>query len=126
MAAWKDTAAQESVFNQALQYLEQQVTDILKECQRTAMIQDVQGWLTCLYALDRSLSVKTSDEEDEMLMKDLNDIASYFTNQQNISRNKTIVLSKLHTLDKKMRRMAQKKGMLLASRDDPRFAVLKR
>lgn len=119
-----NNAQTESVFNTALAYLESQISDILKLCQQAAMQENPNNWLIGLYALDRSLSVKTSDAEDEELSNSLDQIGKLLMTKDPHNKSKALMLC--HNLDKRMRRIAQKKGMLLPSRDDPRFAVLKR
>ena len=112
----------------------------MSECATT---QDVDSWLNYLRAVYRELAVKlTEDEEDEILGKsngskiDLNKLerkdATFLQinilvgNLSTKYQNKSKILFLLDQLDVKIRKKLQSKGMLLPSKSDPRFAVLKR
>lgn len=135
--------SEESVFNMALAYL-QRIDRLLYMCQEGAMTQNIPMWINALRAVYRELSVKLNDEEKEEILGnkskliELNVKTDYveFSNFRNINylfnnpkTNRTcrhIILYLLDQLDIKIRNKLQTKGMLLPSKDDPRFAVLKR
>jgi len=134
--------SEESVFNMAFAYLKR-IDRLLYFCQEAAAKQDVDAWLNYLRCVYRELSVKLKKgEEDEILgtnedkkidMENLSYKDATFLNLNRLIndllsrvQNKPMILFLLDQLDVKIRQKLQKKGMLLPSKDDPRFAVLKR
>jgi hypothetical protein len=138
-----DHQSEESVFNMALAYL-QRIDKLLYMCQEGAMTQNIPMWINALRGVYRELSVKLNDKEKEEILgneckliniskeKNYNDfcnfrnINSLFNDPYNSRNNKHIILYLLDQLEIKIRFRLQEKGMLLPSKDDPRFAVLKR
>jgi len=135
--------SEESVFNMAFAYLKR-IDRLLYFSQEAATKQDVNAWLNYLRAIYREVSVKlkTDEEEDKILGKkedkkaDLNNLTKEDATFLNINRlfndlptkaiNKPKILFLLDQLDVKLRKILQKKGMLLPSKDDPLWAVTKR
>lgn len=133
---------EESIFNMAFAYL-QRIDRLLYFCQEAATKQDVDAWLNYLRAVFRELSVKLKPEEKEEILgikrtekinfNNLKEEDATFSNlnrlindTQSRVNNKRIILFLLDELDMKVRAKLQKKGMLLPSKDDPRYAVTKR
>ena len=135
--------SEESVFNMALAYL-QRIDKLLYMCQEGAITQSIPMWLNSLRAVFRELSVKLNDNEKKELMGNesklislntkcnYDDFANFkninylFNNPQTNRTHRHIILYLLDQLDIKIRTKLQQKGMLLPSKDDPRFAVLRR
>lgn len=134
--------SEESVFNMAFAYLKR-IDKLLYFCQESGTKQDIDAWLNYLRAVYRELAVKlTTDEEQEILGKredgkaDLSNpsaddatflkINPLIMNPEIKVQNKGQILFLLDQLDVRIRRKLQQKGMLLPSKGDPRFAVLKR
>jgi hypothetical protein len=136
--------SEESVFNMALAYLKR-IDKLLYMCQQASMEQNIPMWISSLRGVYRELSVKLSqDEENEIFGEggklinvldkniDYSEYANFrninylYNNPMTLRQNKSIILYLLDKLEIKIRRKLQQKGMLLPSKDDPRFAVLKR
>lgn len=134
--------SEESVFNMAFAYLKR-IDRLLYFCQESGSKQDIDAWLNYLRAVYRELSVKLKDEEeDEILGKkedgviNLNNLTKkdatflkincLFMDPSVKINNKSKILFLLDQLDVRMRKKLQQKGMLLPSKSDPKFAVLKR
>jgi len=138
--------SEESVFNMALAYLKR-IDRILYFCQEAASRQDMDRWLTYLRGVYREVSVKLDDNEKKSVLgdplkkinlktltddfieeKEANFKNIYFliNNRKLRISHKQIILFLIDALDVKIRGLLQKKGMLLPSKDDPNFAVLKR
>lgn len=129
----------ESVFNIAFAYL-QRIDRILTMCWVNSNRMDLVGWHKNLKALYRELSIKLGPEEEVLIMgspddkMDLVHLSSkdatmyninYIFNQpggMNVYSKQLSFL--LEQVEVKMRRQLQKKGMLLPSKNDPRYAVL--
>lgn len=111
----------QSAFNFAIAYLKQ-IDETLRICKIAQINRNKTLWLSALHTLHTELSLKTTSEEDELIFNKFKEI------------NKTIkdspespeVLEKLMKLEMELRKTIQKKGMALPSKDDPRWAVLKR
>jgi len=125
MPPYSKSESDESVFNMALAYLIR-IDRLLNMAQDAALQMNMDSWLNNLRGIEREISVKTNEEEDKDLEKDFNEINKFMANPQNKISNKQTILMQLHRLDKKMRRLMQKKGMLLPSKENAMFAVLKR
>lgn len=142
----KDDKNTESVFNMAIAYLSR-IHYLLNKCQESAFSQDIDSWRLFLRAVYRELSVKLSDIEkkeidgDYMAKLDLNKLLDLnitsseatFANINRLANNaeikikhRTIILYLLDELEIKIRGKLQQKGMLLPSRDNPNYAVLRR
>lgn len=134
--------SEESVFNIAMAYL-QRIDRILTSCWIASANQDIIMWHKNLCALYREVSIKLKSEEDSEILGSEKDGV---LDEQNVtykqatfrnvnmllnhpSKNKThrkLILFFLDGLEIKLRRKLQEKGMLLPSKNDPRFAVLER
>lgn len=138
--------SEESVFNMAIAYLTR-IDKLLYRCQEAAINQDVNSWRQNLAGVFRELSVKLNEVEEAEITGSIDNVVNikelldnnityaeatfaninYLANNPNIKyRYKTLILSLLDKLEIKLRRQLQKKGMLLPSRNDPRYAVLNR
>lgn len=138
--------SEESFFNMALAYLTR-IDKLLYRCQESAIKQDVNEWRQNLAAVFRELSIKLNENEekeitgDESNVKDLKSLLdsnvtykeATFANINYLANNpmiklkyKSLILLLLDRLEIKIRRELQKKGMLLPSKSDPRYAVLNR
>jgi len=133
---------EESIFNMAFAYL-QRIDRLLYFCQEAATKQDVDAWLNYLRAVFRELSVKLKPEEKEEILGtkrteqiNLDNIKEEDATFRNLNKlvnntltrtnNKSKILFLLDELDMKVSAKLQKKGILLPSKDDPRYAVTKR
>lgn len=137
---------EESVFNMALAYLAR-IDKLLYKTQEAAINQDIDQWRIHLRAVYRELAVKLRPEERITILGDRNkvydlkklldlnitDDEATFLNIDRVANNQTlkakykyVILYLLDALDVKIRTNLQKKGMLLPSKDDNRFAVTKR
>jgi len=118
--------SEESVFNMALAYLKR-IDYLLWLCQISARRMDVDEWLNNLRAVQREISIKFKDDSESQPFEDIfKEINPLILNKQFKKTRKQEILLLLHKLEIKMRKFMQKKGMLLPSREDPRFAVLKK
>jgi len=111
----------ESAFNFAVAYLKQ-IDETLRICKISQLNKNVGRWLDALHVLHTELSLKTTDPEDTEIFEKFKEI----NNLINKDQSDTSVLTKLMELDMKLRKLIQKKGMALPSKDDPRWAVTKR
>ena len=138
--------SEESVFNMALAYL-QRIDKLLYKCQESALGHNIDSWRDNLMAVYRELSVKLKANEKEEIFGKLSDnidirkvcdlnIESSEVNFITINKlannptlkikHKSIIFYLLNELDIKIRGKLQERGMLLPSKEDARFAVLKR
>lgn len=115
----------ESEFNMAFAYLKR-IDTLLYACQDSALKYEPNSWLTNLRGVYRELSVKLKEPEMIELEKYFVEIYTILNDHANAYRNKSLALSKIDALDIKLRKKLQERGMLLPSKDDPRYAVLKR
>lgn len=115
----------QSAFNMAVAYLKR-IDTILNHCVFYSQRDDIHNWLRKVRALYRELSiVKLLPEQQTELDNAFKEIyLIYNKGINNMSRNR--LLLKIDKLEIMLRRIAQQKGMLLAKKDDPRYAVLKR
>lgn len=137
---------EQSTFNMALAYLER-INKLLYLCQKAAMEQNVDNWAAHLRGVYREASVRLTDEEEKEIIGDpdhkidveaLTDkyIKPEECNFKNIyflmndvvhkRKHKKIIMFLLDGLEVKIRKLLQKKGMLLPSKDDPRRAITQR
>jgi len=137
--------SQESAFNFAVEYLKQ-ISESLKMCSFASANEDPHEWSKWLRNCYRQLSVKLEDEEiAEIIGKnDVNlshkDIVENPQKKENINfrsiyhlmqpqyykTHKSIIMFLLDSLEVRIRRKLQQKGMLLPSKSDPKFAILER
>lgn len=119
-----DNSKTESQYNVALEYLKRSVQRAFDMCTECSLQRDCDGWFNALGAVHRGISPKTSDEEDKDIEKSYLEIGDLMRNKINIIKKKGRILYMLHKQDMKLRKIAQKKGMLLPSRDNPGEAIL--
>lgn len=138
--------SEESVFNMALEYLKD-ISTSLKMCKLYSSKEDIDNWLKWLRIVYRELSVKLKNEEIKDFIGNYNDkiniqkltdnfiepeeatfknIYFLYNNPSLKFQYKKIIFFLMDALEIKIRRKLQERGMLLPSKDDPRFAVLKR
>lgn len=115
----------QSAFNFAVGYLEQ-IKETLGLCNMAQMHHNPTLWINYLSVLHTQLSAKTNSTEDKDIFKDFSEINKLLNDPDDRVNKKGDILGKLRLLDMKLRKMLQKKGMLLPGKDDPKFAVLKR
>jgi len=136
----------QSAFNFATEYL-RDISWSFKICKKARFTEDIDLWLKALKGLYAEVSVKLSETEEKEFLGDQNQKVDFkkltdniiekeeanFKNINTLINNpefkfkyRKIIFYLLDTLEIKLRRVAQKKGMLLPSRADPRFAVLER
>ena len=115
----------ESAFNMAFAYLKR-IDKILYYCWSHSRERNIDGWLQDLRALYRELSVKLKDDEDKDIQQMFKDINVICNDRARFLNERKVALFKLDQLEVKMRRLLQKRGMLLPSKSDPRFAILER
>ena len=137
---------EESIFNMAVEYLKE-FNNSLKMCKFYSSKNDVDGWITWLRTAYRELSIKLNPEEMKSLAGDptvkidiltltdeiiedkeanLRMINCLINNPTLKITHKRIILYLLDALEIKIRKLAQKKGMLLPSKDDAMFAITRR
>ncbi|KKK62927.1 hypothetical protein LCGC14_2999440 [marine sediment metagenome] len=137
---------EESIFNMAVEYLKE-FNNSLKMCKFYSSKNDVDGWLNWLRTTYRELSIKLQPDEIKSLAGDPkkkinietltdNIIEEEEANFRNINflmnnprtriKNKRVILYLLDALEIKIRKLAQKKGMLLPSKEDAMFAITRR
>ena len=138
--------SEESIFNMAVEYLKE-FNNSLKMCKFYSSKKDIDGWLTWLRTAYRELSIKLTDTEMETITGNPTEKINIITLTDNIievkeatlkninflmnnarSRivHKKIILYLLDALEIKIRKLAQKKGMLLPSKDDAAFSITRR
>lgn len=120
-----DFKTDESAFNFAVEYLKR-ISLSLSMCEQFATLNNADGWISWLRVVFRQLSCKLNDKEVEEFnnyFKKIN-ILLNDKSKRHTERNKILYL--LDDLETKLRQRLQKKGMLLPSKEDPRFAVLQR
>ena len=117
--------SEESVFNMAFAYLER-INKLLYYCQQCAIRQDIDQWITYLRALQREMSIKLDDKELEQSEINFKKVFELMKTFEMKHANRQKILISLHNLEISIRRIMQKKNMLLPSKSDPRFAVLRR
>ncbi len=138
--------SEESIFNMAVEYLKE-FNNSLKMCKFYSSKNDIDGWLTWLRTAYRELSIKLNPEEMKSLAGDpkekiniltLTDeiiedkeanlrMINYLINNPRLKiTHKRVILYLLDALEIKIRKLAQKKGMLLPSKDDAMFAITRR
>lgn len=116
---------EESAFNFAVEYLKD-ISASLKMCKQAAMIGNISSWISWLRILYRELSCKTNTDEDKDFDEEFKKINVLINNPQTLRKERTYILYLLDQLEIKLRKKLQTKGMLLPSKEDPRFAVLQR
>ena len=137
---------EESIFNMAVEYLKE-FNNSLKMCKFYSSKNDIDGWITWLRTAYRELTIKLNPEEmkdvagdptikidiltltDEIIEdKEANlRMINYLINNPRLKiTHKRIILYLLDALEIKIRKLAQKKGMLLPSKDDAQFAITRR
>lgn len=137
---------EESIFNMALAYLKR-IDRLLTLCQHSAFSGDIDGWVNHLRGVYRECAVKLSPDEEKELegdpkvkvtMETLTDnviekkeatfrnIFILINNPLTKKKYRTTIMFLLDALEIKLRRMLQKKGMLLPSKDDPSKAITRR
>ena len=140
----EDQYQAESVFNMALAYLKR-IDKLLYLCQQSAMSGDVDNWTKNLRGVYREASIRLTEEEEvdvEGNIEDKIDIAKltdpiiekseanfrniyFLLNNASLKlRHKRTLMFLLDTLEIKIRKIMQKKNMLLPSKNDPTKAVL--
>jgi hypothetical protein len=115
----------ESAFNFAVEYLKR-ISNALLMCEQYATIGSDTNWISWLRVVFRQLSCKTKPTEDEEFNQDFREINKLMNNPGDRIRNRSKILYMLDRLETKLRKKLQAKGMLLPSKEDPRFAVLQR
>ncbi len=137
---------EESIFNMAVEYLKG-FNQSLKMCKLYSSRGDIDSWVTWLRTAYRELSIKLDDKEMESLKGDpqkkidlekltdqiIEDDEANFININFLMNKpkfkiqyKRTILYLLDTLEIKIRKLAQKKGMLLPSKSDPHYAITRR
>ena len=120
-----DFKTDESAFNFAIEYLKR-ISNALMMCEYYATLGSDTQWVSWLRVVFRQLSCKTKAIEDEDFNEDFREINKLMNNPGDRLRNRTKILYMLDQLETKLRKKLQAKGMLLPSKEDPRFAVLQR
>ena len=141
-----DHRSEESFFNMAVAYLER-LNKFLYLCQIAGIRGDIDNWRIYLRAVWREASIKINPAEELEILGDRNNVTplkellddnmtpkeATFLNIDRISNDrelkakyKSLLLYLLDALEIKIRRILQKKNMLLPSRSDPHFAVMER
>lgn len=116
---------EESAFNFAVEYLKN-ISKSLDMCKQFASLGNMDGWVAWLRISYRELSCKTNEKEDESFDDDFREVNKLMNNPSTKIKNRVQILYLLDKLEIKIRKTLQIKGMLLPSKEDPRFAVLQR
>ena len=116
--------SEQSAFNFAVEYLKS-ISKSLDMCKYAAASADTELWFSWLRTLYRELSAKTKKEEDEAFDVLFGEVRKLMT-PQGKRTNAGEIMYKLDNIEIKLRKTLQKKGMLLPSKSDPRFAILER
>ena len=116
---------EESAFNFAVEYLKD-ISNSLKMCKQYATLGNIDGWVGWLRVVYRELSCKTNPKEDEDFNNVFQEINKLMNSPAERIKQRTKILFLLDQLEIKIRKKLQAKGMLLPSKEDPRFAVLQR
>ena len=116
---------EESAFNFAVEYLKD-ISNSLKMCKQYATLGNADGWVGWLRVVYRELSCKTNPNEDKDFDLKFQEINKIMNNPYEKIKSRTKILYLLDQLEIKLRKTLQAKGMLLPSKEDPRFAVLQR
>jgi abortive infection bacteriophage resistance protein len=111
----------QSAFNFAVAYLTQ-IDKTLSICKHAQLSTNKTLWLSALHTLHTELSLRTTNGEDEEIFEMFSEINTLI----NDDSTNTSILTKLMKLDMHLRKIIQSKGMGLPSKDDPRWAVMKR
>jgi hypothetical protein len=120
-----DFKSQESAFNFALEYLKD-ISTSLKMCKQYACLGNADGWIAWLRIVYRELACKTMKKEDDEFDEAFREINRLMNSPAEKLKQRTQILFLLDQLEIKIRKKLQEKGMLLPSKDDPRYAVLQR
>ena len=115
----------ESAFNFALEYLKS-ISESLKMCKLHSSHGDIDGWVQWLRITYRELSCKLKEIEDEEFDVIFKEVNKLINDKESKIKSKLLILYKLDQIEIKIRKKLQQKGMLLPSKDDPKFAVLQR
>lgn len=115
----------ESAFNVAVAYLER-LLRAFDMCEMSSSKGDIQNWLRWLRTTYRILSVKFSKEEDEHFENRFKKVYKLYNDPEKKITEKKKILAKLDKIEIELRKKAQEKGMLLPSKNDPKFAILER
>lgn len=121
MMAYTPHDKSESAFNFAVAYLKQ-IDETLKVCKMAQLNKNKDLWISALHTLHTELSLKTSTDEDSEVFEKFKEI----NNLMNSNPTNTGILTKLMELEMHLRKLIQQKGMALPSKDDPKWAVMKR
>lgn len=117
--------SEESAFNIGFDYLKVTLYSFVM-CNQCASMKNIDGWYDWLRVAYRQASCKTNETEDELIEKDFQEINKMLNDKVKRIREKNTILYKLDKLEIKLRKILQKKGMLLPSKDDPKYAILQR
>ena len=120
-----DFKTQESAFNFAIEYLKD-ISTSLKMCKQYASLGNPNGWVAWLRIVYREVACKTNNKEDEEFDEEFRKINKLMNDPKEMHTQRIQILFLLDQLEIKLRKKLQQKGMLLPSKDDPRFAVLQR
>ncbi len=115
----------ESVFNMAFAYLKR-IDKILYFCWLHGRAGAAIPWLHDLRALYRELSIKLNEDEEKGILVAFEDIYKITNDRMEAITQRQKILHMLDQLEVKMRKILQLRKMLLPTKDDPRWAVLKR
>ena len=115
----------ESAFNFALEYLKE-ISESLKMCKQMCTIGSIDGWINWLRIVYRELSAKTLTKEDEQFDSEFRKINVLINDPIKRKKERTRIFYMLDGLEIKLRKKLQQKGMLLPSKEDPMFSVLKK
>jgi len=134
-------ASDESVFNMALAYLKR-IDKLLNYCSYYSMQRDIQNWFDTIMALYREISIKISDEEGKDIVGErvtiidskicepknatVSNINYLMNNKRSMILRRKEILFYLHHLEIIIRKIMQKRGMLLPSKDDISVAITRR
>lgn len=117
--------AEQSAWNMAAEYLKG-IKMSLDRCKECAMRFDIDGWVSWLRCAYREASVKFKDTEMEVFENMFKEIWTLTNDKKNRRNNQSQIMFRLDILEIRIRRTIQAKGMLLPSKEDAMFAVLKR
>lgn len=114
---------QESLFNPALKYVES-LAHLMDALDVMFLKSDLDGAYRVLMRIYNRVEHKFNEEECKPMIKLINEAIPLLNKQK--TKNAGELNEILNNLDRELKRAMNKKGLLMPSKEDPRFAVLKR
>ena len=114
--------SEQSAFNFGVSYL-MQIDHSFKMATQASADKDLEGWCSWSRAVFRYLSAKLSTEEDQEFITLFNAVYEQI-NRNGLKRKRMQIGLLLDEIDRQLKKKLQSKGMLLPSKNDPKYAIL--